>query len=155
MSLGTRGSFIMFLFPTLNVIRGSLSFLIQWLALSRLSHMHKKHGCFVYADCCPSRKLIILRSTQFSSYAGCILCTQEPVLLVRTSLSALSNDLLELKRIHLSCVTTHISNSSWNCQCIGAKSSPHNSISKSSTSLQTTISSYFLKYERKLPSLFL
>ena len=63
-SLGTRGSFIMFLFPTLNVIRGSLSFLIQWLALSRLSHMHKKHGCFVYADCCPSRKLIIFRSTQ-------------------------------------------------------------------------------------------
>ena len=42
---------------------------------------------------------------RFSSYAGCILCTQKPVLLVHTSPPASSNDLLELKRIHLCCVT--------------------------------------------------
>ena len=45
-------------------IRGSQSFLTQWLALSRLSHIHKKHGCFVYPNCCPSRKFTIFRSTQ-------------------------------------------------------------------------------------------
>ena len=63
---------------------------------------------------------------RFSSYTSCILCTQEPVLLVYTSPSASANDLLELKRIHLCCVTTHISNFSWNCQWIGAKNLPHN-----------------------------
>ena len=47
LSLGTSGSFMTFLSPTLSVSRGSQSFLIQWLALSRLSHIHKKHGCFV------------------------------------------------------------------------------------------------------------
>ena len=64
LSLGIRGSFIMFLSHALSVIRGSQSFSIQWLALSRLSHIQKKHGCFVYTDCCPSRKFTIFRSTQ-------------------------------------------------------------------------------------------
>ena len=62
--LGTRGWCIMFLSTTLSVIQGSQSLLTQWLALSRLSHIHKKHGCFVYPDCCTSRKLTIFRSTQ-------------------------------------------------------------------------------------------
>ena len=63
---------------------------------------------------------------RFSSYAGCILPTQEPVSLIHNSSSVPSNDLLELKLIHLCCITTHISNFSWNCQWIGAKSSPPN-----------------------------
>ena len=46
----------MFMSPVLSVIRGSQSFLTQWLALSRLSHIHKKKECFVYPDCCPNRK---------------------------------------------------------------------------------------------------
>ena len=64
LSLGTRGSIIMFLSPALSVIRGSQSFLTQWLTLLRLSHIHKKHGYFVYPNCCPSRKFTIFRSTQ-------------------------------------------------------------------------------------------
>ena len=115
LSLGIRGSFIMFLSHALSVIRGSQSFSTQWLALSRLSHIQKKHGCFVYTD-----------RRRFSSYAGCILSTQEPVLLIHNPSSAPSNDLLELKLIHLCCITTHISNFSWNCQWIGATSSPPN-----------------------------
>ena len=107
LSLGTKGSFIMFLSSALSVIRGSQSFL--------------PNGCF-HRDC-PT----YIRSTdvlyiqiaaqaenspfsdrrRFSSYAGCILCTQEPVLLVHTSPSTSSNDLLELKRIHLGCNNTH------------------------------------------------
>ena len=64
LSLGTRGSFIMFLSPALRFIRGSQSFLTQWL---RLSHIHKKHGCFVYPDCC-TRLLYFMHSrTYFTS----------------------------------------------------------------------------------------
>ena len=116
LSLVTRGSFIMFLSPALSVIRGSQYFLTQWLVLSRLSHIHKKHGCFVYPDCCPSRKFTIFRSTQIFQLCWLYFMHSEPVLLVHTSPSASSNDLLELKGIHLCCVTTHISNFSWNCQ---------------------------------------
>ena len=47
LSLGTSGSFMTCLSPALSVSRGSQSFLTKWLALSRLSHIHKKHRCFV------------------------------------------------------------------------------------------------------------
>ena len=47
LSLGTNGSFVTFLPAALSVSWGCQSFLTQWLTLSRLSHIHKKHGCFV------------------------------------------------------------------------------------------------------------
>ena len=62
LSLGTRGLFITFLSPAL--ISRSQSFLNQWLTLLQLSNIHKKHRCFVYPDCCPSRKFTIFRLTE-------------------------------------------------------------------------------------------
>ena len=122
LSLGTRGSFIMFLSTALSVIRDKAN---GWLYRDCPTYIRSTNVLYIQIAAQAENSPFSDRR-RFSSYAGCIICTQEPALLVHTSPSASSNDLLELKHIHLCCVTTHISNFSWNCQWIGAKSSPHN-----------------------------
>ena len=124
--LGTRGPFIMLFSPALSVIRGSKSFLTHFWLYRDCPAYIRSTDVFYIQIAAQAENSPFSDRRRFSSYAGCILCTQEPVLLVHTSPSASPNDLMELKHIHLCCVTTHISNFSWNCQWIGAKSLPHN-----------------------------
>ena len=106
LSLGTRDSFIMFLYPALSVIQGFQSFFSPngWLYRDCPTYIRSTDVLYIQIAAQAENSPFSDRR-RFSSYASCILCTSVP-----------SNYLLELKRIHLCCVTTHISNFSWNCQ---------------------------------------